>query len=286
MFRHISFVELVQQAGLGSVFAKLFIHEKDEMKYTIDESVSGLERQKQLAQTFSPATIRFLDEIGDITGVKALDVGCGIGETTRMLGRRIGKSGSVVGVDFDQNLIESASSLTNEDNITYTKGDAHCLAFEDGSFDVVYARLLLLHVSEPMLALKEMLRVCRPKGTVIVHDGDFSTLYTKPDPLGGEGLNKLFSLFRNTRIGSGLWHMFRECGYDQVELRVDRMLVREESGKRLTLMTVEAMQEAALKSELMTPKEVDTLCQTFSAGVKDDNYLIGYPEMYAAWVKR
>ncbi len=256
------------------------------MKYTIDESISGLERQKQLAQTFSPSTIRFLDEIDDLEGVQALDLGCGIGETTRMLGKRIGKSGSVVGVDFDRSLIESARSLTNEGNITYTKDDAHSLKFNDGSFDVVYARLLLLHVSEPMVALKEMLRVCRPQGTVIVHDGDFSTLYTSPDPVGGEGLNKLFTLFRNTSIGSRLWHMFRECGYDQVELRVDRMLVREESGKRLTLMTVEAMQEAALQSGLMTTKEVDTLCQTFTVGMQDDNYLIGYPEMYAAWVKR
>ena len=52
------------------------------MKYTIDESISGLERQKQLAQTFSSSTIHFLDEIGNLTGVQALDLGCGIGETT------------------------------------------------------------------------------------------------------------------------------------------------------------------------------------------------------------
>lgn len=256
------------------------------MKYTIDESISGLERQKQLAQTFSPSTIRFLDEIGDLTGVQALDVGCGIGETTRMLGKRIGKSGSVVGVDFDQNLIESAKTLTNTGNVTYINGDAHSLAFDDCSFDIVYARLLLLHVSEPMVALKEMIRVCRPKGKVIIHDGDFSTLYTMPDPVGGEGLNKLFTLFRNYRMGRRLWHMFRECGYDQVELRVDRMLVKEESGKRLTLMTVEAMQEAAIKSGLMTPEEVDNLCQIFTDGMRDNNYLIGYPEIYAAWVTR
>lgn len=137
-----------------------------------------------------------------------------------------------------------------------------------------------------MVALKEMLRVCRPQGTVIVHDGDFSTLYTAPDPVGGKGLNKLFTLFRNTNVGSDPWHMFRKCGYNQVELRVDRMLVRDASGKRLTLMTVEAMQEAALQSGLMTLQEMDALCQTISTGVQDDNYLIGYPEMYAAWVKR
>jgi len=99
-------------------------------------------------------------------------------------------------------------------------------------------------------------------------------------------LNKIFTLFPNTRIGTKLWHMFRECGYDQVELRVDRMLVREANGKRLSLMTVEAMQEVAVQTGLMTRHEVDALCQALSVGVQDDSYLIGYPEMYAAWVKR
>lgn len=54
-----------------------------------------------------------------------------------MLGKRIGNSGSVIGVDFDQSLVESARSLTDEDNITYTQGDVHSLTFDDASFDVV-----------------------------------------------------------------------------------------------------------------------------------------------------
>lgn len=256
------------------------------MEYTIDESISGFERQKQLAQTFSPSTSRFLDEVGDLSGAEALDLGCGIGETTRMLGMRVGNTGSVIGVDFDKALVESAQSLTSEGNISFTQGDVHALEFEDASFDVVYARLLLLHVAEPMAALKEMLRVCRPQGTVIINDGDFASIYSAPDPFGGEGLVKLYSLFRNVRIGTRLWHMFRECGYDQVEFRVDRMLVRDANGKRLILMTIEAMREAALQSELMTRQEVDALCQVIAAGIQDDSYLIGFPEMYAAWVKR
>ncbi len=234
----------------------------------------------------NPPTIRFLDEVGDLSGATGLDLGCGIGETTRLLGTRVGDSGSVIGVDFDEALVETARSLTSVSNISFAQGDAHTLEFEDASYDLVFARFLLLHVAEPKKVLNEMLRVCRPDGTVIVHDGDFATLYTKPDSSGGEGLNKLFTLFPNSRIGTDLWHMFRECGYEHVEFGVDRMLLRDASAKRLALMTVEAMREAVMQSGLMPREEIDALCHTMRAGVDDESYLIGFPEVYAAWVKR
>ncbi len=73
---------------------------------------------------------------------------------------------------------------------------------------------------------------------------------------------------------------------EHVEYRVDRMLVRDADSKRLATMTVDAMREAAVQSALMTELEVDTLRDTMAAGVDDDSYLIGFPEMYAAWVRR
>ena len=256
------------------------------MAYTIDENVSGLERQKLLAQTFNPSSIRFLDESGDLSGAKLLDLGCGIGETSRMLAERVGPGGSVHGIDFDPALVESAQSLNGQENITFAQGDAQALDFADASFDVVYTRFLLVHLQEPQAALKEMTRVCKPQGKVIVHDGDFSTIYTGPDPAGGDGINKLFTLFNNTRIGIRLWHIFRDLGYENIEFRVDRMLVRDPANKTLAAMTVEAMREAAVQSGLMDQAEIDALCQTLRAGIDDENYLIGFPEIYAAWIKK
>ena len=256
------------------------------MAYTIDENVSGLERQKQLAQTFNPSSIRFLDEIGDLSGAKTLDLGCGIGETSRMLAQRVGPGGSVHGIDFDPALVESAQSLAEQSNITFAQGDAHALDFADASFDVVYTRFLLVHLQDPQAALKEMIRVCKPQGKVIVHDGDFSTIYTGPDPAGGTGLNKLFTLFNTPRMGITLWHMFRACGYQDAAYRVDRMLVSDAGNKRLAAMTAEAMSGAAVQSGLMSQEERDALCQTLRAGIEDDNYLIGFPEIYAAWITR
>jgi ubiquinone/menaquinone biosynthesis C-methylase UbiE len=47
-------------------------------------------------------------------------------------------------------------------------GDVHDLPFPSGSFDVVHAHQVLQHVADPVAALREMVRVCRPGGVVAV----------------------------------------------------------------------------------------------------------------------
>ena len=73
----------------------------------------------------------------------------------------------------------------------------------------------------------------------------------------------------------------------QEELRVAQINRdgRKERFRKARQMVVDELEEEA-PLWLTTPEEVEALCQTCSEGVKDDNYLIGYPEMYAAWVTR
>ena len=49
-------------------------------------------------------------------------------------------------------------------NVRFETGDVYQLAFEDGAFDVVHAHQVLQHLSDPVAALAEMRRVCRPGG--------------------------------------------------------------------------------------------------------------------------
>ena len=52
--------------------------------------------------------------------------------------------------------------------------DVHALPFPDRSFDVVHAHQVLQHVADPVRALREMRRVCRPGGTVAARDADYA----------------------------------------------------------------------------------------------------------------
>jgi SAM-dependent methyltransferase len=62
-----------------------------------------------------------------------------------------------------------------------------------GSFDVVHAHQVLQHVADPVAALREMMRVCRPGGSVAVRDGDYGAFTWYPDIAGLERWRELYT---------------------------------------------------------------------------------------------
>ena len=68
----------------------------------------------------------------------------------------------------------------------FETGDVYQLAFSDDAFDVVHAHQVLQHLSDPVAALAEMRRVCRPGGVVAARDGDYGGFFWFPaDPRTG-----------------------------------------------------------------------------------------------------
>ena len=97
-------------------------------------------------------------------GVSILDVGCGSGFFTRLLG-----SGEedvrLTGVDLDPYLLEYAEKESvNNSRINYVHANALSLPFEDGTFDAVTSHTFLTSVSNPDKSVREMLRVLKPGG--------------------------------------------------------------------------------------------------------------------------
>jgi 2-polyprenyl-3-methyl-5-hydroxy-6-metoxy-1,4-benzoquinol methylase len=79
----------------------------------------------------------------------------------------------VVGVDLTDAMLAIAKVRTKErgiSNVTFRATDAQNLPFENGAFDVVVCRLALHHLLKPLEVLREMARVCRVSGTVLVED--------------------------------------------------------------------------------------------------------------------
>lgn len=118
------------------------------------------------------------------SGLDVLDVGCGPGTITWDLADRVAP-GRVVGVDRSVDVVEQARAAGNDPGgrVRFAVGDVYALDLPDDSFDVVHAHQVLQHLSDPVAALREMRRVCRPGGTVAVRDSDYSSFSWGPlDP--------------------------------------------------------------------------------------------------------
>lgn len=116
-------------------------------------------------------------------GMALLDVGCGPGTITADLAALVAP-GRVVAFDREPAILEQAAAHAAEagvaDRIEFAVADVHELEFPDDTFDVVHAHQVLQHLTDPVRALREMRRVCKPGGIVAARDGDYSGFFWYP----------------------------------------------------------------------------------------------------------
>lgn len=101
-------------------------------------------------------------------GNRVLDVGCGIGAVPYLLHELYGDGIQIRGIDFDHNLVKYGSQhWGHPSNIQLEQGDAHALNYNDDSFDLVTSFGVIEFLSNPILAISEMVRVAKPGGRIL-----------------------------------------------------------------------------------------------------------------------
>jgi SAM-dependent methyltransferase len=129
-----------------------------------------------------------------------LDVGCGPGTITADLAARVAP-GTVVGVDSASEVLDEARRAAPPvTNVRFETGDVYDLAYPDASFDVVHAHQLLQHLSDPVAALREMRRVCKPEGIVAARDADYASFAWAPSDA---RLDEWLALYRSVARANG-----------------------------------------------------------------------------------
>jgi 2-polyprenyl-3-methyl-5-hydroxy-6-metoxy-1,4-benzoquinol methylase len=115
--------------------------------------------------------IRRLVVTAHLTGnERVLDIATGPGYIAEAFA---GAAREVIGVDLTDAMLGIAKARTQErgvSNVSFRAADAQSLPFENGVFDVVVCRLALHHLLNPLQVLREMARVCRTGGMVVVED--------------------------------------------------------------------------------------------------------------------
>lgn len=136
----------------------------DEMGLT-PEAAQGYE------QYFVPAIFdqwppRIIKAAGIDEGDEVLEVGCGTGVLAREVIKQVGEGGSVTGLDLSESMLGVARSICPD--VHFRQGNAMDLPFDNEAFDVAIASFLLMFVPDPVMAVRELWRVLRPGGRMVV----------------------------------------------------------------------------------------------------------------------
>jgi SAM-dependent methyltransferase len=197
--------------------------------YILGRSAAETRRLIRQAQIYGPFTRQFFSAGGVTTGMKVLDVGSGAGDVALLLADLVGPRGAVVGVDINPAILDTARARVQAlgwTNVTFLAGDVHNIAL-DNDFDAVVGRWVLMHLSDPVAVLHQLLRYLKPGGLVAFQEGDFTypptafppaslhqqvMRWTTPPPRhGGPG----------PKMGSKLYQAYLEAGLPAPQLRLD-----------------------------------------------------------------
>jgi SAM-dependent methyltransferase len=135
-------------------------------------------------------------------GLSVLDVGSGPGTITVDLAKRVAP-GRVTALETSEAVLQltrAEATRAGCTNVDFLVGDVHALQLPDACFDVVHAHQVLQHVADPVAALREMIRVCRPGGVVAARDGDYAGFTWYP---ASAGLEKWRELYRTAARANG-----------------------------------------------------------------------------------
>ena len=211
-------------------------------------------------------------------GADLLDVGCGPGTITVDLARRV-SPGRVVGMDAAADAIDAAQTAATEagaDDLELMVGDVYALDHDDASFDVVHAHQVLQHLADPIAALREMRRVCRPDGVVAARDSIYRAMSWFPaEPMLDRWLAVYCAVAEanggEPDAGSRLRHWCVEAGFGAVEASATAWCFATDDerawwgGLWADRVTKTSLAERAMELELATSRDLDEMAAAWRA---------------------
>jgi ubiquinone/menaquinone biosynthesis C-methylase UbiE len=178
------------------------------------------EEQNRLASLNNMTNKSFIDFIELRKTDKVLDVGSGLGLLAKEVALKI-PHGKVTGLEKSEEQIKLCPASVS--NLTFIKGDAHNMPFDDNSYDVVYCRYILEHVANPLKVLNEVRRVLVNRGRLFVQENNILAIEMYPECPHFKKAWQKFALLQyelggDALIGKKLYSLLKKSGFKKIVL--------------------------------------------------------------------
>ncbi|MEU2285061.1 methyltransferase domain-containing protein [Streptomyces sp. NPDC013178] len=246
------------------------------------------ERFDALATLFDPTTFRHLERLGVGPGWRCWEVGAGGTSVVSWLAKKVGPTGKVVATDIDTSRLTPAARPPVEVRVH----DVGAEAPPADGFDLVHARLVLVHVPDRERALQSMIKSLRAGGRLLVEDADPALQpLLCPDEHGPEQqlANRLRHGFRklladrgaDLSYGRTLPRLLREAGLHQVEADA-YFPVTSPACAALEAATVRQIRADLVTADLATDEDIDRHLANIASGSMD----LATAPMISAWGRK
>jgi len=208
-------------------------------------------------------------------GSTVLEAGCGVGAQTIILARN-SPHAQFVSIDISPESLARAENLIQSGgltNVTFRQADIGDLPFDADTFDHVFICFTLEHLKDPLAALRNLLRVVRPDGTITAIEGDHGTAVFYPEtPAAHHVIDCLVTLQRqaggNALIGRELEHLLNDAGCADVTVAPRQVYASAsipggpEAVRSIFIAMIEGVREQAIGAGLCDP-------ETWDQGIRD-----------------
>jgi ubiquinone/menaquinone biosynthesis C-methylase UbiE len=140
--------------------------------YALGHSPAEIQRLRNQGAMLRPITERLLLNAGIGVGMRVLDLGCGAGDVSMLAAELVGPSGSVVGIDRNQEVLAVAKDRVQAaglPQINFVQASVEAFSACE-PFDFVIGRYFLIHQAEPVALLHDAALLVRPGGVLAFHE--------------------------------------------------------------------------------------------------------------------
>jgi ubiquinone/menaquinone biosynthesis C-methylase UbiE len=262
--------------------------------YILATGGKDVDRLRLLQEVYGPGTKASFQRADLSPGMRVLEVGCGSGNMACWVAEQVGSSGAVLGIDNSEEQVELARKLAQSrglSNVEFSVADAYSPRFPESSFDFAYCRLVLMHLINPVDALRTMRSLVKLGGTVLCEEMDLGVWLCDPPASAMTQfceLNVALGELRGEhfRLGSSLHQLFREAGFERPDVGSNFVLALRGEEKRLLGMTFDEFAPEAVREDLTSQAIADRISADLKKLAENDTTLFGFPLLVQVWAQR
>lgn len=257
--------------------------------YMLRRDDVGARRLRLVNDAYGPASHAMLRKCGIREGARVLELGCGTGQMTAWLAEQVGPGGTITAVDRSADQLEFAQRHCGDRPwVSFQQADAADTGLAAHGFDLVFIRLLLMHVPEPERVIAHARELLRPGGVLACEELVITSSYCYPPQPAQAELHRIALEMAAARgcdfdIGARLHQLVADAGFELVGAGAHQPSSGSDDSKHIEHLSLRETVPFIRDAE--QAERVLAVVDALEAAANDPTLVYGQSRMVQVWAR-